>query len=74
MATLSRKMMNTHKVLLREAKQSNLNLTPHTTVFHKFPHTLEQIETSVNQQLIVPGNRTGIDKNQVFQGSNQLNS
>ena len=29
-----------YKVLLREAKSSNLNLTPHTTVFHQFPYTL----------------------------------
>jgi len=26
-----------HKVLKNERRRSNLNLTPHTTVFHQFP-------------------------------------
>jgi hypothetical protein len=45
-----------YKVLLREAKSSNLNLTPHTTVFHQFPYYSHLWTMSR-----VPGNRTGIE-------------
>lgn len=47
---------------MREEK-SNLNLTPHTTVFHQFP-----IEAMVG-----PGIRTGIEKIFSLSGSNSFN-
>jgi hypothetical protein len=47
---------------MREEK-SNLNLTPHTTVFHQFP-----IEAMVG-----PGNRTGIEKIFSLSGSSSFN-
>jgi len=59
------KTKNTLKVLqknMREEK-SNLNLTPHTTVFHQFP-----IEAMVG-----PGNRTGIEKLFSLSGSSSFN-
>jgi len=58
------KQKNTLKVLknMREEK-SNLNLTPHTTVFHQFP-----IEAMVG-----PGIRTGIEKIFSLSGSNSFN-
>ena len=62
MATLSKnnqkwqRRKRIYKVLLREAKSSNLNLTPHTTVFHQFPYYSHLWTMSR-----VPGNRTGIE-------------
>ena len=57
MATLSKGNRRIYKVLLREAaKSSNLNLTPHTTVFHQFPYYSHLWTMSR-----VPGNRTGIE-------------
>jgi len=64
MATLSKnnqkddkqEIKRIYKVLLREAKSSNLNLTPHTTVFHQFPYYSHLWTMSQ-----VPGNRTGIE-------------
>jgi len=47
---------------MREEK-SNLNLTPHTTVFHQFP-----IEAMVG-----PGIRTGIEKIFSLSGSSSFN-
>jgi hypothetical protein len=59
------KTKNTLKVLkknMREEK-TNLNLTPHTTVFHQFP-----IEAMVG-----PGIRTGIEKIFSLSGSSSFN-
>lgn len=59
------KQKNTLKVLKKNMREeiSNLNLTPHTTVFHQFP-----IEAMVG-----PGIRTGIEKIFSLSGSNSFN-
>ena len=70
MATLSKnnqkddkqEIKRIYKVLLREAKSSNLNLTPHTTVFHQFP-----IEA-----MIGPGTELALKQYSVFQEINSF--
>ena len=57
-----KKYIKSIKKNMREEK-SNLNLTPHTTVFHQFP-----IEAMVG-----PGIRTGIEKIFSLSGSNSFN-
>jgi hypothetical protein len=61
-AKQNKKYIKSIKKNMREEK-SNLNLTPHTTVFHQFP-----IEAMVG-----PGIRTGIEKIFSLSGSNSFN-